>query len=73
MNTEQIINQEAYELGLKVKGSDRKLIQNKLSITESGVNAVLTGKRKAVRGKSLAVVELARKIADINENKAELI
>ncbi len=69
MSNEQIINHEAYELGKSITGADRVLIQNKLGITESAVNIVLSGKRRAVRGNSLKVIELARKIAKINEAK----
>ncbi len=73
MCTEQIINKEAFELGKIVTGADRVLIQDKLNLTESAVNIVLSGKRKALRGKSLEVIEMARKIAEINKAKAELI
>ncbi|MCT4646439.1 MAG: hypothetical protein N4A74_15730 [Carboxylicivirga sp.] len=73
MNSEQILNQEAYELGKLVKGTDRVLIQNKLHVTESTVNVVLTGKRKATRGKSLQIVKMAKRIAEINQVKKDLI
>ncbi|MCT4590546.1 MAG: hypothetical protein N4A71_22150 [Carboxylicivirga sp.] len=73
MDSEQILNQEAYELGKLVKGTDRVLIQNKLHVTESTVNVVLTGKRKATRGKSLQIVKMAKKIAEINQAKKDLI
>ena len=72
MDKEQIINQEAYELGKQISGSDRVLLQTKLGVVESAVNVVLSGKRRAVRGKSLQIVEMARKIAKINDVKAEL-
>lgn len=72
MDNEQILNQEAYELGKKISGSDRVLLQKKLQLTEAAVNLVLSGKRRAVRGKSKEVVEMARKIAKINEVKADL-
>ncbi len=73
MDSGQIINQEAYELGKLITGADRVLIQRKLEVSESTVNVVLTGKRKATRGKSLEIVEIARKIAEINKAKAQLI
>lgn len=73
MNREQIINHEAYELGKSVKGEDRVLIQNKLSVSESTVNVVLTGKRKALRGKSLQILDMARKIAKFNQSKIDFI
>lgn len=72
MSNEQIINQEAFELGKLITGADRVLIQKKLDIKESSVNVVLTGKRKATRGKSLEVVVMAKKIAKINEAKADI-
>lgn len=72
MNSEQIINREAYELGKKVTGSDRALIQDKLGISESAVNVVFTGKRRAIRGKSLQIIEAARKTVEINKAKVEL-
>ena len=72
MSNEQIINKEAFELGKLITGADRVLIQNKLGVTESTVNVVLTGKRKATRGKSLEVIEMAKKIAKINEAKADI-
>ena len=72
MDKEQIINQEAYELGKQISGSDRVLLQTKLGVVESAVNVVLSGKRRAVRGKSLQIVEMARKIAKINDVKSEL-
>jgi hypothetical protein len=72
MDSEQILNQEAYELGKKITGSDRVLIQEKLSVTESTVNVVLSGKRRAIRGKAKEVIEMAKKIATINDVKANL-
>ena len=72
MDNEQILNQEAYELGKKISGFDRVLLQKKLNLTEAAVNAVLSGKRRAIRGKSKEVVEMARRIARINEAKADL-
>ena len=69
----QIINQEAFELGKIITGADRTLIQDKLNLSESAVNIVLSGKRKALRGKSLEVIEMAKKIAQINRAKAELL
>lgn len=73
MNAEQIINQEAYELGKLVECSDRVLIQSKLQVSPSTVNYVLSGKRKATRGKSLEIIEMARKIAAINKTKQDLL
>ncbi len=73
MNSEQILNQEAYELGKQVKGTDRVLIQKKLHVDESTVNVVLTGKRKAIRGKSLQIVKMAKRIAEINQAKKDLV
>ncbi|GEM_PF-3839655 len=73
MNSKQIVNPEARELGKHVTATDRVLIQNKLHVTESTVNVVLTGKRKAMRGKSLLIVEMARKIAKINQSKQDLL
>jgi len=72
MDKEQIINQEAYELGKQISGSDRVLIQSKLDVKESTVNVVLSGKRRAIRGKALEVIEMAKKIAEINNVKAKL-
>ncbi|WP_321321523.1 hypothetical protein [Labilibaculum sp.] len=72
MDSEQIINQEAYELGKQITGSDRVLIQTNLGITESTVNVVLSGKRRAIRGKAKEVIEMAKKIAKINDAKADL-
>lgn len=72
MNSEQIINREAYELGKLVTSADRVLIQKKLNLSESAVNVVLSGKRKAIRGGSLRVLQLAKKIAEINKAKAQL-
>jgi len=73
MDSKQIINKEAFSLGLKLGAYDRKIIQNKLNITESAVNVVLSGKRRATRGKSLQVIELASRIAEINKEKENLI
>jgi hypothetical protein len=72
MDDDQIINQEAYELGKKISGLDRVLIQTKLGVKESTVNVVLSGKRRAIRGKAKDVIEMAKKIAKINDVKAEL-
>ncbi|MBS2100423.1 hypothetical protein [Carboxylicivirga linearis] len=73
MNSKQIVNPEARKLGKQVTAADRVLIQNKLNVTESTVNVVLTGKRRAMRGKSLQIIELARKIAEINLAKENLL
>lgn len=73
MKSEQILNQEAYKLGKLVSGTDRVLIQNKLQVSESTVNTVLTGKRRAIRGKSLQIIEMAKKIHEINKAKKDLI
>lgn len=73
MNSEQIINMEAYELGKQMTSTDRVLIQKKLKLSESAVNVALSGKRKAIRGGSLRVIQLAKKIAEINKSKSALI
>lgn len=73
MDSGQIINQEAFELGKLITGADRVLIQDKLEVSESAVNVVLTGKRRATRGKSFEIIQMAKKIAEINRAKANLI
>lgn len=73
MESKQIINKEAFELGKLVRSTDRVLIQRKLQVTESAVNVVLSGNRRAIRAKSLQIIELARQIAEINKQKAELV
>lgn len=73
MVQEQIINQEAYELGKNVTLYDRLLIHKKLGVTVSLVNKVLSGERRCIRGKSLEVLGIAEKLAKINLTKAELI
>lgn len=73
MDNEKIINEKAYKIGLDVKSSDRKLIQNNLEVSEDMVNKALSGTRRCLRGKSATIIELAEKIAEINKSKAELI
>ncbi len=73
MITAQIINQEAYELGKNITTTDRILIQNKLGVKENIVNVVLSGKRKAERGQSKDILDLARKIAKINQLKVDIL
>ncbi len=73
MISEQIINKEAYELGLELSSMDRKMIRERLNVVPSAVDNVLSGNRKAIRGKSLQILEMARKLAEINRQKAELL
>lgn len=73
MSDKQIINKKAYELGKQLTTNDRVLIQRKLSASEDTVNKALSGNRKCIRGKSLEIIELASKFAQINQLKAELV
>lgn len=72
-NEKIIVNEVAYRLGKVISGADRRLISEKLSVTREAVCIVLSGTRRAHRGKSLQIVELAKKIADINARKADIM
>ncbi len=73
MNKEQIINQEAYDLGILVRGEDRKLIRRMTSTTADTVNSVLSGRRRAIRGQSKAILKAARTIHEFNKLKTNLL
>ena len=68
-----IINREACILGKNLSSIDRKLIEKKIGVVPSAVANVLSGTRRAVRGKSLQIVEMARRIAEINRQKEKLV
>lgn len=73
MSDKQIINKKAFDLGKSLTSTDRVLIQRNLGIPEVSVNKALSGYRKCIRGKSLKVIEMAEKFAEINKLKEELV
>ena len=68
-----LVNKEAFEIGKFISTIDRRLIVKKLNVKPNIVDKVLQGNRKAIRGKSLQIIEMAKKLAEINQQKAELI
>ncbi|PKO01518.1 MAG: hypothetical protein CVU43_12535 [Chloroflexi bacterium HGW-Chloroflexi-5] len=65
-------NTEAKALGDQLSADDRKLLITKFDVSESYISHLLNGNRIAMRGKGAEILEFAKKLASINNQKLEL-
>ena len=69
---QKYFNQGAFDTGKLLSADDRKLLMDKYEVDESYLSHLFSGKRKAQRGKGAEIVDFAKKLADINNQKLQL-
>lgn len=67
-----IVNKKAQQLGIEITPYDRRLLANKYAVDISYINYLLSGKRKAIRGKSVEILKMAEILIEINKQKLHL-
>ena len=68
----QIVNERAKKISEEITSYDRNLLAKKYDVHITYVNHLLSGKRRAIRGKGIEILKTAEDLVLINRTKLEL-